>query len=76
MVSQCSTDLVKLVTVEQSCRVLTSAIFRDCNSVVSKEISLCSPDDAVAHRVRMNDLKYMKMMRVCLVSHATVHFVF
>lgn len=34
VVSQCSTDMVKLVTVEQSCRVLTSTIFRECNSVV------------------------------------------
>ncbi|XP_056621756.1 von Willebrand factor [Triplophysa dalaica] len=35
--SQCSTDLVKLVTVEQSCRVLTSTPFRQCNSVVDPE---------------------------------------
>ncbi len=34
VVSQCSTDMMKLVTVEQSCRVLTSTIFRECNSVV------------------------------------------
>ncbi|XP_041726510.1 von Willebrand factor-like [Coregonus clupeaformis] len=31
----CSGNIVRLVTVEQSCRVLTSAIFRDCNSLVS-----------------------------------------
>uniref|UniRef100_A0A9J8CX21 von Willebrand factor n=1 Tax=Cyprinus carpio carpio TaxID=630221 RepID=A0A9J8CX21_CYPCA len=37
VVSQCSTDMVKLVTVEQSCRVLTSTIFRECNSVVDPE---------------------------------------
>ncbi|XP_056092012.1 von Willebrand factor [Rhinichthys klamathensis goyatoka] len=37
VVSQCSTDMVKLVTVEQSCRVLTSAIFRECNVVVDPE---------------------------------------
>lgn len=34
VLSQCSTDMVKLVTVEQSCRVLTSTIFRECNVVV------------------------------------------
>ncbi|XP_064199356.1 von Willebrand factor isoform X1 [Anguilla rostrata] len=35
--SQCSDNTLKLVTVEQSCRVLTSAIFRECNSVVNPE---------------------------------------
>ncbi|XP_030646283.1 von Willebrand factor [Chanos chanos] len=34
---QCSMDLVKLVAVEQSCRVLSSAIFRECNGVVDPE---------------------------------------
>ncbi|XP_053356531.1 von Willebrand factor [Clarias gariepinus] len=37
VVSECSTDMVKLVTVEQSCRVLSSALFRECNSVVDPE---------------------------------------
>ncbi|MCJ8733665.1 hypothetical protein PDJAM_G00226260 [Pangasius djambal] len=35
--SECNTDMVKLVTVEQSCRVLSSAPFRECNSVVDPE---------------------------------------
>ncbi|XP_066540767.1 von Willebrand factor [Hoplias malabaricus] len=35
--SQCNSDMAKLVTVEQSCRVLNSAPFRECNSVVDPE---------------------------------------
>ncbi|XP_053533763.1 von Willebrand factor [Ictalurus punctatus] len=35
--SECNSDMVKLVTVEQSCRVLNSAPFRECNSVVDPE---------------------------------------
>ncbi|KAG9272994.1 von Willebrand factor isoform X1 [Astyanax mexicanus] len=35
--SQCSTDMSKQVTVEQSCRVLNSDLFRECNSVVDPE---------------------------------------
>uniref|UniRef100_A0A3B4EJ56 von Willebrand factor n=1 Tax=Pygocentrus nattereri TaxID=42514 RepID=A0A3B4EJ56_PYGNA len=35
--SQCSADMAKLVTVEQSCRVLSSALFRECNNVVDPE---------------------------------------
>ncbi|TRY64777.1 hypothetical protein DNTS_014301, partial [Danionella cerebrum] len=46
VVSQCSTDIVKLVMVEQSCRVLTSAIFRNCNSLVDPEPywEICTQD--------------------------------
>ncbi|KAG7456027.1 hypothetical protein MATL_G00247310 [Megalops atlanticus] len=44
--SQCSDDIMKLVTVEQSCRVLTSALFRECNSVVNPEPywEICTQD--------------------------------
>uniref|UniRef100_A0A8C9SUE5 von Willebrand factor n=1 Tax=Scleropages formosus TaxID=113540 RepID=A0A8C9SUE5_SCLFO len=35
--SQCTDNILKLVTVEQSCRVLTSALFLECNSVVNPE---------------------------------------
>ncbi|XP_067090003.1 von Willebrand factor [Osmerus mordax] len=35
--SPCSDNIVKLMTVEQSCRVLTGPLFRDCNSQVDPE---------------------------------------
>ncbi|XP_040893366.1 von Willebrand factor [Toxotes jaculatrix] len=35
--SSCSDNIVKLVTVEQSCRVITSPLFRECNSQVDAE---------------------------------------
>ncbi|MFT7812635.1 von Willebrand factor isoform X1 [Arapaima gigas] len=35
--SQCGDDIMKLVTVEQSCRVLTSPLFKECNSLVDPE---------------------------------------
>lgn len=31
----CSDNIVKLVTVEQSCRVITGSLFRECNGEVS-----------------------------------------
>uniref|UniRef100_A0A8C7KH73 von Willebrand factor n=1 Tax=Oncorhynchus kisutch TaxID=8019 RepID=A0A8C7KH73_ONCKI len=39
----CSDNIVRLVTVEQSCRVLTSALFRACNSLVDPEpyVEMC-----------------------------------
>ncbi|KAJ8002410.1 hypothetical protein DPEC_G00158600 [Dallia pectoralis] len=39
----CSNDIVKLVMVEQSCRVLTSSLFRDCNILVDPEpyVEIC-----------------------------------
>ncbi|KAF7699418.1 hypothetical protein HF521_004160 [Silurus meridionalis] len=44
--SECNTDMLKLVTVEQSCRVLSSDIFRECNSVVDSEPfwEICTQD--------------------------------
>uniref|UniRef100_A0A673AEI1 von Willebrand factor n=1 Tax=Sphaeramia orbicularis TaxID=375764 RepID=A0A673AEI1_9TELE len=39
----CSDNIVKLVTVEQSCRVLTSSLFKECNSQVDAEpyVEMC-----------------------------------
>ncbi|XP_072241877.1 von Willebrand factor [Leuresthes tenuis] len=39
----CSDNVVKLVTVEQSCRVITGSIFRECNSQVDVEpyVEMC-----------------------------------
>ncbi|KAM3870572.1 von Willebrand factor [Diretmus argenteus] len=39
----CSDNLVKLVTVEQSCRVLTGPLFKECNSQVDAEpyVEMC-----------------------------------
>ncbi|KAL2092953.1 hypothetical protein ACEWY4_010265 [Coilia grayii] len=51
--SQCSTDMLKLVMVEQSCRVLTSSIFKECNSVVDAEPywEICSHDSCACPSV-------------------------
>lgn len=51
--SQCSADMVKLVTVEQSCRVLTSGIFKECNSVVDPEPfwEICTHDSCACPSV-------------------------
>ncbi|KAM6936930.1 von Willebrand factor [Xenentodon cancila] len=39
----CSNDIVKLVTVEQSCRIITGPLFRECNSQVDTEpyVEMC-----------------------------------
>ncbi|XP_029010472.1 LOW QUALITY PROTEIN: von Willebrand factor [Betta splendens] len=39
----CSDNIVKLVTVEQSCRVITGSLFRECNSQVDAEpyVEMC-----------------------------------
>uniref|UniRef100_A0A3P8XEF0 von Willebrand factor n=1 Tax=Esox lucius TaxID=8010 RepID=A0A3P8XEF0_ESOLU len=39
----CSNNIVKLVMVEQSCRVLSGTLFRDCNSLVDPEpyVEMC-----------------------------------
>ncbi|MBN3295673.1 VWF factor, partial [Amia calva] len=44
--SQCNDNIMKLVSVEQSCLVLTSEIFRECNSVVNPEpyLEICTYD--------------------------------
>ncbi|XP_031420651.2 von Willebrand factor, partial [Clupea harengus] len=51
--SQCSSDMVKLVTVEQSCRVLTSSLFKECNSVVDPEPywEICTHDSCACPSV-------------------------
>ncbi|XP_071393775.1 von Willebrand factor [Centroberyx affinis] len=43
MFAPCSDNLVKLVTVEQSCRVLTGPLFKECNSQVDAEtyVDMC-----------------------------------
>lgn len=36
----CSDNIVKLVTVEQSCHVITGSLFRECNVEVSRIAAL------------------------------------
>ncbi|KAK1784997.1 hypothetical protein P4O66_018435, partial [Electrophorus voltai] len=51
--SPCSTDVVKLVAVEQSCHVLTSAPFKECNSMVDPEPywEICTHDTCLCPSV-------------------------
>lgn len=49
----CNDNIVKLVTVEQSCRVITGPIFRECNSQVDAEpyVEMCVAAACSCHSV-------------------------